>query len=80
MIVESSDESAMEYSREEFVQRVAQRESVKIETATTHTQAVCSALAETASERELGAAKKQLPDPFGVFFEPLDEKKGDGDG
>lgn len=69
-IVESDNAPATDYSFDKFVQRVSQREGVEKEDATIHSQAVCSTLAETASEREIGAAKKQLPDPFGVIFEP----------
>lgn len=76
-ILESDDESAMEYSLDEFVQRIAHREDVEQEDAKTHAQAVCSTLAEAASEREIDAARKQLPDPFGVIFEPPDTTNGE---
>lgn len=69
-LLASDDKSATNYSFDEFVQRVSQREGVKKENAAVHAQAVCSTLAETASEREISAAKKQLPDPFGMLFEP----------
>lgn len=68
-LVESSDESITAYSFDEFAHRVAEREGVENEIAKTHVQAVGGTLAETVSETELDAAKKQLPDEFGVFFE-----------
>lgn len=76
-IVPSDDEQPADYSVEEFVRRVSQRESVPKEDARTHVRAVGSVLAETASEREIDAAKKQLPDPFGACFEPPDAGTGD---
>lgn len=69
-----SDESIRGYSFEEFIERIARREDVDESTATTHAKAVCSTLAETASERELSAAKKQLPDPFGRVFDRPNER------
>lgn len=71
-LVETDVESATDYSLDEFVQRVARREDVEREDARSRAQAVCSTLAETVSERELDAAKKQLPDPFGAIFERPD--------
>ena len=74
---EAGDDSATDYSLEEFVRRLSQRESVDVETARTHAQAACSVLAEAAGERELDAAAGQLPDPYGTLFEPSDAANGD---
>lgn len=68
-----ADEDAEDYSLDEFVQRVSQREGVDKETARVHAHAVANALADAASERELDAARKQLPDPFGAIFDPPGE-------
>lgn len=67
-LVQPGDETTT-YSFEEFVEQVADREDVGEGTAETHARAVGSTLAETASEREIGNTKKQLPDPFGVLFD-----------
>lgn len=67
-LVQPGDET-VDYSFEEFVERVADREGVDVEAAETRVRAVGSTVAETASEREIDNAKKQLPDPFGVFFD-----------
>lgn len=69
VLVESGDESTTTYSFDEFVHRVADREGVENETAKIHAQVVGGTLAETASEIEIDAAKKQLPDQFGEIFE-----------
>lgn len=66
----ADDASATAYSFDEFTRRVSQREGVGRATAERHARAVGSVLAETASEREIEAARKQLPDPFGVVFDP----------
>lgn len=70
-------EDAADYSLEEFVQQVAEREGVDEEEARVHAHAVGSALAASASERELDAARKQLPDPFGAIFEPPDDAESE---
>lgn len=75
-IVEPGEERATDYSLDEFVQRVARREDVGREAAKAHARAVCGTLAETASEREIDAAKKQLPDPFGALFDLPDATTG----
>jgi uncharacterized protein (DUF2267 family) len=71
--VQSSGDDATAYSLDEFIDQVAQREQIDPDTARRHVQAVGSTVAEVVSDRELDAAKKQLPDPFGVLFEPPDE-------
>lgn len=69
-LVESADASPTDDALDEFVRRIAEREDVERAAAKTHARAVCGTLAETAGERELDAAKKQLPDQFGVLFDP----------
>lgn len=78
-IVESDEESAVAYSFDEFVERVAERERVDEAAASVHVRAVGSALADAASEREIDAARKQLPDPFGVVFEPPESPDGNAE-
>lgn len=63
------DEDARDLSFDEFVTRVARREGVEEASARVHAHAVGSALADAASEREVDAARKQLPDPFGAVFD-----------
>lgn len=72
----AEEESATDDSFEEFTQRVAQREGVEKADATIHARAVGSTLADAVSERELDAARKQLPDPFGVIFDPPADETG----
>ena len=69
-LVQSGDNDATGYSLDEFTEHVAQRENIDPDTARRHMRAVGSTLAELVSDHELDAAKKQLPDPFGVVFEP----------
>lgn len=69
-LVESGESDAVGYSLDEFVQQVAQREDIEPDEARRYAHAVNSTVAETVSDRELDAAKKQLPDPFGAIFEP----------
>lgn len=75
-LVSADNESATDYSFDEFTQRIAQREGVEKADAEVHARAVGSALADAASEREVGAARKQLPDPFGVVFDPPTGENG----
>lgn len=70
--VQSSGDDTTAYSLDEFIEQVAQREQIDPDTARRHVQAVGSTVAEVVSDRELDAAKKQLPDPFGTLFEPPD--------
>lgn len=76
LVPSDGKEDATEYSLDEFVRRVAEREGAGEDEARVHAHAVCSTLADAVSERELDAARKQLPDPFGAAFEP----PGAGDG
>lgn len=75
-LVESGESEAVGYSLDEFVQQVAQREDIESAEARRHAHAVSSTVAETVSDRELDAAKKQLPDPFGAIFDPPTEHDG----
>lgn len=68
-LTEPDDESATDLSFDEFVRRVSQRASVEMGDARVQVRAVGSTLAEAVSERELEAAKEQLPDPFGTLFD-----------
>lgn len=67
---------AVDYDLEGFVERVADRLGADRRAARSHVRAVCSVLAEAASERELAAAKTQLPDQFGAVFDPPEEDDG----
>lgn len=69
-LVETGDEEIADYSLDEFVRRVSQREGVEKERARRHARAVGSTLGDAASVHEIDAAKKQLPDPFGTIFDP----------
>lgn len=70
-LVDAND-AATDHSFDEFVGLVAQYAGVERADAETYARAVGSVLAEAVSDRELDAARKQLPDPFGVVFESPD--------
>lgn len=75
-LVYADEETTTDYSFDKFVRRVSQREGVEKADAETHARAVGSTLADAASMREIGAARKQLPDPFGKIFDPPDVEDG----
>lgn len=75
-LVHADDRSATDYSYDEFTRRISRRESVETAEAEVHARAVGSALADAASDREVGAARKQLPDRFGVVFDPPSTASG----
>lgn len=66
-----SDETPEEFSPDEFVRRVVERENADVgnEEATVHVRAVMAALAEAGLSNELGDAREQLPNEFATLFE-----------
>lgn len=66
----TSDETPAEFSVEAFYRRVAEREDVAPDEATTHARAVMAALAVAVGENELQDVREQLPNEYDSLFEP----------
>ncbi|MFB6141593.1 MAG: DUF2267 domain-containing protein [Halosimplex sp.] len=76
-VTDRSDETPEEFSADEFVARVADREGdgVDADAALVHVRAVMATLADEGLRGELREAREQLPDGFATLFE-TDELRG----
>lgn len=71
-----ADEAARDSSFQEFLETIANEKNFDVDDAEYQIRAVGSVLAEAASDREVEATRKQLPDQFGAFFDAPREDVG----